>query len=288
VVIDVGVVDYRVHLIGWANYLLVWGTFHQLGFAWHDGTLTAHRRPILLTTGAVVVLVGLIWLGPYPVSMVGVPGARIQNASPPSTALLAFGLAQSGLALVCEPAVSRWLSRHARARSRIAVAGRLTMPIYLWHMVPVVIVIEADYPHLVGLPAVGTTSWWQQRIAWIAALSLVLAVVLGALALLLASYRRYRWPLPTKSVRVAPRKVIAAYSPSRAVAGLLVAGVIVAAAGIGTLAVNGFAPHGHLNSLSLLAVAVGLLLAWAATSRLLPRRHYARSPTAAATPGRRP
>jgi hypothetical protein len=156
---------------GWANYLLVWRTFHQLGFAWQDRAVTIRRRPILLAVGAIVVLPVLIWWRPYPVSMVGVPGARIQNASPPSTAVLAFGIAQAGIVLAGEAAVTRWLSRHPSAHSKISTVGRLTMPIYLWHMVPVVVVIESGYPALFGLPAVGSRPWWEQRPIWIAARS---------------------------------------------------------------------------------------------------------------------
>jgi surface polysaccharide O-acyltransferase-like enzyme len=82
-IIDTGVVDASWHVVGWANYLLVWGTFHQLGFGWQDRTFRG-RPAVALAVGAVSLLIGLIWLGPYPVSMVGVPAAHIQNASPPS------------------------------------------------------------------------------------------------------------------------------------------------------------------------------------------------------------
>ena len=117
VVIDVGVIEEHWHFVGWANYVLVWGTFHQLGFAWHEGFLTGRRgRASLLAGGAIVTAVALIWWGPYPVSMVGVPGARIQNASPPSAALLAFGLAQVGLVLLAAPSVTAWLARPDRGR----------------------------------------------------------------------------------------------------------------------------------------------------------------------------
>jgi len=41
--VDVGVIGARLPLIGYANYLLVWGAMHQWGFAWQDGTLTRAR-----------------------------------------------------------------------------------------------------------------------------------------------------------------------------------------------------------------------------------------------------
>jgi hypothetical protein len=254
VAIDAGVVDGHWHVIGWANYLLVWGTFHQLGFAWSDRTMTDRGRPILLAAGSALVLFALIRWGGYPVSMVGVPGARIQNASPPSTALLAFGLTQFGLAIGGERIGARWLERHANARRRITRAGRLTMPIYLWHMVPVVIVIEAGYPRLVGLPAVGSGRWWEQRIAWIAALGLVLAGLLALLAVGVTAVRRQRRP---KTTRWRDAAVVAA-TPIAAVR--LLVGTVAAATGISQLAISGFAPHGHLNLIALGIFGLGVVL----------------------------
>ena len=65
---------------------------------------------MLLAAGSACALWLLIWLGPYPVSMIGVPGQAVQNTEPPSVAMLAFGCAQAGLAI----------SRRARAQSRAA------------------------------------------------------------------------------------------------------------------------------------------------------------------------
>jgi fucose 4-O-acetylase-like acetyltransferase len=61
------------------NYLLCWGALYQLGIAWHDGAL-ASRKPALLAGGSAVALALLILLGPYPVSMIGVPGQSVQNS----------------------------------------------------------------------------------------------------------------------------------------------------------------------------------------------------------------
>lgn len=51
--VDVLVLGPRLPVIGFANYLLVWGAMHQWGFAWQDGTLTTPRwRCRALAAGA--------------------------------------------------------------------------------------------------------------------------------------------------------------------------------------------------------------------------------------------
>src|SRR6185312_12559513 len=86
----------HVPYVGSLNYLLCWGLLYQLGIAWHGGLL-ASRRPVLLAAGSTVALALLIRVGPYPVSMIGVPGQAIENTTPPTVAMMAFACAQAGL-----------------------------------------------------------------------------------------------------------------------------------------------------------------------------------------------
>jgi hypothetical protein len=211
---------------------------------------------LVLATAALFALVALIWWGPYPVSMVGVPGARIQNASPPSAALLAFGLAQVGIVLLASPSVSAWLAQPARVRlrRRIQRANAMTMPVYLWHMVPVVIVAVVAYPNRwFAQPPIGSRAWWVQRIPWVAALSVVLVAVV-ALVVLAAQ--------PLKAGR--PRRQESSQKDARARTAMLGVGVAVAVATLGRLAVWGFAPNGSLDAVTLGCFAAGLLLVLAA------------------------
>ncbi len=265
VVIDVGVIEAHWHLVGWTNYVLVWGTFHQLGFAWHEGFFTGRRsRPLVLTLGAVVALVGLIWWGPYPVSMIGVPGARIQNASPPSAALLAFGLTQVGVVLLAEPFVVRWFADRLRARAFVERANRLTMPVYLWHMVPLVIVSVVGYRSgWLAQPHIGSGAWWAQRIIWVGALAVVLAVVLAIVLLVVRSVgaRSHQRPARPAVGAVTPRG-----SRSTSTLLLLVLGIGAAGVGLGRLAVQGFAPDGSLDLVSVGAFALGVLMVVGARS----------------------
>jgi hypothetical protein len=195
--------------------------------------------------------------------MVGVPGARIQNASPPSAALLAFGLAQVGLGLLAERSVSHWLERPDRVRVRVLVsrANGLTMPAYLWHMVPLVIVTVVAYPNgLLTQPDIGSGAWWAQRIIWVGALTVVLAVVLGVI----------RWCVPAAGIRrqhsAGPTASAPVSAPPTSVLRLLmlVLGIAGSAAGLGRLAVQGFAPDGSLDMTSTGVFALGVLMVSAA------------------------
>ena len=113
--------------------------------------------------------------------MIGVPGQALDNTSPPSVALLAFGCAQAGLAVVLAPALNRVLHGD-RLRRVLAVANDNVMALYLWHMVPVVIVAIVGYPAgLLPQPEMGTASWWLARLLWLAVLCFVTAVEMTVL-----------------------------------------------------------------------------------------------------------
>ncbi len=101
--VDKGVTGAHWHVLGYANYLLVWGSIHQWGFAWQDRTLTRARwRPYALAAGGAALLAGLLASRRYMADMVG-----SGNTNPPSIALLAFAAAQCGLVIAAEPAAAR-------------------------------------------------------------------------------------------------------------------------------------------------------------------------------------
>ena len=76
--------------LGWANYLFVWSAVHQLGYAWRDGELSGLARTLTWAACGFVALIALMELGPYPRSMVGVPGEGISNTTPPNPAISPF------------------------------------------------------------------------------------------------------------------------------------------------------------------------------------------------------
>jgi hypothetical protein len=244
--VDLGVVGYHVKVVGYANYLLVWGSMYVWGFAWQDGTLSRPRwRPYALAGAGVAALALLVGLGPFPIDMVGA-GEKVGNTTPPSIALLAFAAAQIGLVLAAAPAVSRLLQRPRWWRP-VTRLNPAVMLVYLWHMVPVVIVAIAFYPTgVLPQPAIGSAEWWELRPAWIALLATVLIPLIAGLVRL---HRPLLAVLPTGLAPARPWS-----------AAVLVAGLAAAGYGLTSLAIGGFAPGGRLSPVMLVTYACGLLL----------------------------
>ncbi len=245
--IDLAARTTHVPEIGWANYVLCWAAVYQIGICWRSGALRG-RRPLLMAAGAVVLLAVLLGFRIYPISMVGVLGAPVQNSSPPSLALLALAAAQAGLLVTVAPLLTRWL-RRPRFERPLAAANRNVMALYLWQMVPVVIVALVGYPSgLLPQPEPGTGAWWSFRLVWLVILSAVTAVELVMLWLARAVFDR---ALPTVVVPL----------PGWSAAPLLAVGLAIATLTLSRLSAEGFAPHGRIPiACALLYVAAVALL----------------------------
>jgi len=176
-------------VLRWINYLFVWTAVHQLGYAWREGRLDGWRRPALAVGGFVGILL-LVTRGPYPVSMVGVPGQEISNTLPPTIALLALGIMQAGLVLCFEAPIQRWLDGRKPWAATVLVNASI-MTLYLWHSTVLVLVIallvQLGGPGLGIEP--GTAQWWLARVPWVILLAAILFPVMGLLG-------RYERPGP--------------------------------------------------------------------------------------------
>lgn len=244
----VDVVSLGSHLphLGQLNYLLCWGALYQLGIAWRGGLLAGHR-PVVLGTGSAVALALLVWLGPYPVSMIGVPGQAVQNSAPPSAAMLAFACAQAGIAIALASELNRRLGQNL-VRRALSIGNNNVMALYLWHMMPVVIVAVAAYPAgLLPQPAVGTLQWWLVRLEWVVIVSVVAAI---QMLLLWWGRRFFAAPLPELSVPLGDRVA----EP------ILFVGAAIAALGLAFIAAAGFAPDGRFPWATGLVFAFGVVL----------------------------
>lgn len=264
VVMDVVRLAGHVQYLDWVNYLLAWGALYQLGIAWREGSL-AGRRPALLAAASAVVLALLIWLKIYPISMIGVPGQTIDNTTPPTVALLAFAGAQTGIVMALAPALNRAL-RAIRVERVLSVGNQNIMALYLWHMIPVVIVAIVGYPAgLLPQPPVGTAAWWLARLEWVAVLGIVTVI---EMALLWWGRRIFAAPLPLLGIPIAQRWG----EP------VMLAGAAMAAYALSAVAAEGFAPDGRFPWLIAAVFAAGVLL--------VALRPAARSATRNASPQR--
>ena len=239
--------------LGWANNLLCWLAIYQTGVAWFFGALRG-GRPIGLAAAAGAVVAVAIGVGPYPVSLIGVPGQALQNSAPPSIVMLAFGLAQAGLLIAIAPTVTRWL-RGSIAQRPLAAANGRVMLVYLWHMIAVVLLAVVVYPAgLFPQPAMGTGAWWLSRLLWVAVLSVVTAVVLLLV-------ERGRSVLAGRLVSVPVGLPVDFAGP------MLVVGAGIASLALWYFGVLGFAPTGRFPVWTTLLYVGGITLAVLRPSR---------------------
>ena len=249
--------------VGFLNYVFVWGTVHQLGYAWLDGRLGGPARRLWLAAAGFVVVLVLVWAGPYPVAMVGLDTAEVANSYPPRVTLAALGIFQAGVILALEQPLRRFLARKNPWRLVVAVNVQI-MTLYLWHLTAMVIAIGLSL--LAGGAGLGieplSAIWWLSRPVWFLAVGVVTAA-------LVAAFSRYERPGPDG--RPAPpwwRPVLA---------------VIGVCAGLGLLAAVGIADEEGLNGLVLTLPIIGVVAGGIGGARL----HARRSPGAVEVAGDR-
>ncbi|MFJ5709571.1 acyltransferase [Streptomyces sp. NPDC093105] len=167
------------------NFAFVWLAVHQLGFLRADGMI---RRPALLAGAGLVGAGLLVALGPYPLSMVGMPGERVSNMAPPTLALLCHGLWLIGAVELLRGPGARFAAR-ARVWRAVVAANGIAMTAFLWHLTAMLGVYGGMLALGVRLPAPATGAWWAQ-------LPLRLAAAVLLTALLVAVFRRFEAPSP--------------------------------------------------------------------------------------------
>ncbi len=186
VLVDVLTFALDVPYVNFLNFIFVWVGIHQFGYAWQQGRL-AQGRALALFLGGLAVLIGITVYSPYPIAMIGVPGAEITNSMPPTLALLALGVTQTGLVLALEPWGRKLLDNLTLWTATVLMNGMI-MTVYLWHLTAYVLVMVAAWlGGGIGLRmAPGSTEWWWTRPVWF---MLYIAVLLPLIALF-ARYER--------------------------------------------------------------------------------------------------
>jgi fucose 4-O-acetylase-like acetyltransferase len=226
-----------------ANYAFVWLSVLELGFLWRGGRLTARPWiPWAMVGGGLATLIVLVTSFDYPVSMITLQASDRSNAFPPSLALLALGVAQTGIVLLLERMGNRWLGR-PRVWLSVAVANSMIMTFYLWNMSAVVLAAVLVFPTgIAPQPEPLSAAWWWLRPVWL---------LLCAVCLLpfLFGFRWAERPVPVAGGRV----------------GLVPAliGSVAAAAGLAVLAREAFPVQGEVflwPSIGVGLVALGAVM----------------------------
>ncbi|MEJ2178503.1 MAG: hypothetical protein P8Y12_11300, partial [Gammaproteobacteria bacterium] len=248
VAVDLAFFAAGAHWLGWTNYFWVWLAIHNLGFAWRDGRIGSPRVLIMFSAIALLVMWMLVFLGPYPLAMVGSPNQSLSNTTPPKITLLALAILQFGLLLSIENPMRRALNS-LRLWTVTVLVNSMIMTLYLWHISVMIVLIGVLY--LMGGPGLalepGSLNWWFARPVWMA----VLCLMLIPFSLLLSPLERG-----------------ARGSKSPAVSLLrLIAGSMIICLGIALLAMYGFGggPLARLDLAAFVMVAAG-----AALSGLIP------------------
>ncbi|WCN79745.1 acyltransferase family protein [Micromonospora sp. LH3U1] len=212
--------------LSYGNYLFGWLAIHQLGFAWHDTRAappaagptpppsaesdaagpsapdhpglrrrrlpTSRRAGLVFLAGGLAALLLLTGPGPWPVAMLHVPGERLDNASPPSLALLAVATAQLGLVLLLRGPAGRLLRRTGPWQLVIGV-NLVVLTIFLWHLTAAILLIGLlDATGTLPTPAAGSGAWWAWRVPWLLLLTVVLAVLVAIFGPVEARSGRHR------------------------------------------------------------------------------------------------
>ncbi|MFE7580956.1 acyltransferase [Streptomyces gardneri] len=243
-----------VPFVEFLNFAFVWLAVHQLGFLRADGMI---RRPALLAGAGLVGATALVALGPYPLSMVGMPGEKVSNMAPPTLALLCHGLWLVGAVELLKGPGARFVARAGVWRAVVAANG-IAMTAFLWHLTAMLGVYGAMLGLGLELPAPASGAWWAQ-------VPLRMAAAAAVTALLVAAFRRFEAPGRVRREGGA--------APFAAL------GVALALFGILGLSMTGFAGLLTGHSATLIAVpvtapvAVALTLAgWLLVDRPVSRR----------------
>jgi fucose 4-O-acetylase-like acetyltransferase len=201
----------EVPVVGFVNYLLVWGGLHQIGYLWADGRPAAGpARTLSAAAAGIAVLAVLVGVLGYPLSMVAVQGAADQNTDPPTLALWVFGLVQTASLLAARGPLRRWLD-DPRRYGLVVLGGSVVLTVFLWHMTA--LVAAGALVHPTGLwPAFGTVDglWWALRPVWL----LLCGAVLAGFVAVFGRFERLRDPVPREG------RLLASVSLAATVAGI--------------------------------------------------------------------
>ncbi|MGS0685875.1 acyltransferase family protein [Nakamurella sp. GG22] len=183
VIVDILRFRYGVPGVEWLNMVFVWGFAFQLGYfhgrisgvdsapRYSDGRLDwayqspqARQQGRIMATAGLFALIGLVFSGLYPGSMVGVPGED-SNMAPPTVCIVALTVFQVGFAELTRPLVLHALGRGGAFAKATTVFTRFALPLFLFHTTGMALSRAVEWS-IFGTQVEGTEptmTWWLLR-----------------------------------------------------------------------------------------------------------------------------
>lgn len=206
----------------------------------------------------------LVAYGPYPLSMVGMPGEKVSNMAPPTLALLAHALWLVGAVELLRAPAAAWLARPRVWRAVVSANG-VAMTAFLWHLTAMLAVYAAQLGLGIALPEPAGAAWWAQvPVRFLAAAALTCVLV--------AVFRRFEAPGPRAPA--ADRSQDPAPAPAAGSGPRAAAGTVLCLLGVLGLSVTGLGGllDGHSATLIALPVTAPAAIAMALGGWLLVER----------------
>src|SRR5262249_53863610 len=144
VVVDILYFAGGLRLLGFVNYLFVWGAISLLRYAWLDGRFYSRPTLPLRAVLALAVLLRLVLAAPYPVPMVGAPAEPVSNTTPPKGTLIALAIVQGGVLFALQAAARRWLAGRFAWTATILISANI-MTLFIWHLTTTTLAALGSY-----------------------------------------------------------------------------------------------------------------------------------------------
>ncbi len=122
--------------LGLLNFIGVWAIACHCGY-WYIQRESNRTAIAALGTLLLGLNIALVYYGPYPVSLVGLPGEDFSNMAPPSLVMAVHTLITFCALTALRPAIVRLLD-NTRVWRRVVEVNIAAMTIYLWHL-PVIV-----------------------------------------------------------------------------------------------------------------------------------------------------
>ncbi len=226
--------------VGVANFVLVWMVPGYLGSLWARGTIAKYSRAFLasLLVANLVINGLLIHFGPWPISLVGMPGDPISNMAPPTVVLAIHCMNWVLVVALLKNPLTKLLAR-AGVWRRVVWVNLVAMTLYLWHLPMLVLLIVLshffgmDRPTRIGANGYPVPDGWNYAIGSIG-FWFIFGIAVWAIVRLMWPLEHFRlpgWDWPSKAL--IPKESFATKASWLGVVGAGVGLLMLSATGLG-------------------------------------------------------